>query len=80
MTKIGDLIRLDPEHHGGIDSLAVVLCINESMATVPRELTIHIQGVDGVPVSAFVLARVGSFLLGAVSLWGCRGSRCCRVV
>jgi hypothetical protein len=47
MTKIGDLIRLDPEHHGGIDSLAVVLCINESMATVPRELTIHIQGVDG---------------------------------
>jgi hypothetical protein len=44
---VGDLIRLDPEHHGGVDGLAVVIGIEESMATVPRELTIHIQGVDG---------------------------------
>jgi hypothetical protein len=46
-TRIGDLIRLDPEYHGGMDDLAVVLSIEESMQTVPRELTIHVQGVDG---------------------------------
>jgi len=44
---IGDLIRLNPEYHGGADDLAVVIRIEESMATVPRELTIHIQGIDG---------------------------------
>ena len=46
-TMIGDLIRLNPEYHGGADDLAVVIRIEESMATVPRELTIHIQGIDG---------------------------------
>ena len=47
MTQLGDLIRLAPEYHGGINDLAVVLSIDESIATVPRELTIHVQGVDG---------------------------------
>jgi len=46
-TRVGDLIRLDPEYSGGMDDLAVVLSIEESMQTVPRELTIHVQGVDG---------------------------------
>ncbi len=41
------MIRLDPEYSGGMDDLAVVLSIEESMQTVPRELTIHVQGVDG---------------------------------
>ena len=48
MIEIGDLIRLNPEHHGGLDNLALVVGYEESTYdTVPRELTIHIQGVEG---------------------------------
>ena len=47
MIAIGDLIRLNPEYHGGVDDLAVVIDIDESMETVPRELRIHIQGIGG---------------------------------
>ena len=42
--KIGDLIRLNPEYHGGLDDLAVVIEIfNE---TVPKELAVCIQGFN----------------------------------
>ncbi len=42
--KVGDLIRLNPEYHGGLDDLAVVVKVFDDR--LPNELVVRVQGYD----------------------------------
>ena len=45
MIRVGDLVRLNPEHHGGMDNLVLVIEVHDNM--LPHELIVRMQGFDG---------------------------------
>ena len=45
MIKVGDLVRLSPENHGGMDNLVLVIEVRDDV--LPHELIVRMQGYDG---------------------------------
>ena len=45
MIKVGDLVRLNPEHHGGMDNLVLVVEVRDDV--LPHELIVRMQGYNG---------------------------------
>ena len=45
MIKVGDLVRLSPENHGGMDNLVLVIEVRDDV--LPHELVVRMQGYDG---------------------------------